>query len=328
MTQIAASFEAMFPMRNAHIMTLVPAYWRRTQALAGVPQESRLFTVAPDTQLQGFCHWQSDRKMSPTAILVHGLEGSSESHYMQGIAGKAYRAGCNVIRMNQRTCGNTEHLTPTLYNSGLSGDYRTIIHELASVDGLGRICLIGYSMGGNLVLKAAGELARSQPALAGVLAVCPNIDPTQCVTALEEPRNWLYHRHFLVRLKSRLVRKARLWPGKWDLTGMNRITRISDFDDRYTAPDGGYRSSADYYDRAGARHVLGSIDVPALIITAQDDPFIPYPMFTIPLIQHHPKIHLVAPRHGGHCGFFQWSRKGEDPYWAENRVVDFLKRLQ
>ncbi|MEQ1679996.1 MAG: alpha/beta fold hydrolase, partial [Nitrospira sp.] len=110
---------------------------------------------------------------SPTAVLVHGLEGSSESRYMRGIAAKAYRAGFNVIRMNQRTCGGTEHLTPTLYNSGLSGDYRTIINELARRDGLDRIWLIGYSMGGNLVLKAGGELGQTQPALAGVAAVCP-----------------------------------------------------------------------------------------------------------------------------------------------------------
>ena len=100
---------------------------------------------------------------------------------------------------------------------------------------------------------------------------------------------------------------------------------ISEFDDRYTAPDGGYASGADYYDRAGACHVLDSIAVPTLIITAQDDPFIPYSMFTVPLIQRHPKIRVIAPRHGGHCGFFHWAHNGEDPYWAENRIIDFLQ---
>ncbi|MFZ1803112.1 MAG: alpha/beta fold hydrolase, partial [Nitrospira sp.] len=150
----------------------------------GLPQEARLFPVEPQTQLQGFCHWQGDRMASPTAVLVHGLEGSSESRYMRGIAAKAYRAGFNVIRLNQRTCGGTEHLTPTLYNSGLSGDYRMILNELAHREGLDRIWLIGYSMGGNLVLKAAGELGQTEPALAGVAAVCPNINPTVCARAL------------------------------------------------------------------------------------------------------------------------------------------------
>jgi predicted alpha/beta-fold hydrolase len=243
---------------------------------------------------------------------------------MRGIAAKAYRAGFNVIRMNQRTCGGTEHLTPTLYNSGLSGDYRTILNELANQDGLKRIWLIGYSMGGNLVLKAGGELGQTEPALAGVAAVCPNIDPTACARALEEARNFIYHRHFLTRLKTRLRRKAALFPGKWDLSQLDRIATISEFDDRYTAHDGGYRDGADYYDRAGARHVLDAIAVPTLIITAQDDPFIPYSMFTVPTIQRHPHIRVAAPRYGGHCGFFHQSRNGEDPYWAENRIVDFF----
>lgn len=313
-------------LHNNHVMTLVPQYWPRGAPLSGLPQQDRLFAVEPGTQLLGRCHWQPDRKASATAILVHGLEGCSESHYMHGIAAKAYRAGLNVIRMNQRTCGGTEHLTPTLYNSGLSGDYRAVVRELATVDGLHHIWLIGYSMGGNLVLKAAGEAGRSEPALAGVVTVCPNIDPTQCVDALELPSNWIYHHHFLTRLKARLRRKAALIPGKWDLTGFDRIRLIREFDDRYTAPDGGYRNGADYYDRAGSRHVLGSIAVPTLIITAQDDPFIPYSMFALQAIRQNLSISLVAPRYGGHCGFFQWSRNGEDSYWAENRIVDFISR--
>lgn len=305
-------------------MTLLPRYLPRETPLCGIPEEMRLFSVEPHTQLQGFCHWQDNPKAYPTAVLVHGLEGSSESRYMRGIAAKAYRAGFNVIRMNQRTCGGTEHLSPTLYNSGLSGDYRAILKELAHRDGLDRIWLVGYSMGGNLVLKAGGELSQTERALAGVAAVCPNINPTVCARALEEPRNFIYHRHFLTRLKSRLRRKAALWPEKWDLSQLDRIATISEFDDRYTAHDGGYRDGADYYDRAGARHVLGAVAVPTLIITAQDDPFIPYSMFTVPEIQRHPHIRVVAPRYGGHCGFFHQGWSGEDPYWAENRIVDFL----
>jgi predicted alpha/beta-fold hydrolase len=321
-----AMFEPPLILRNPHAMTLVPRYWLRGRQLAGIPQEDRLFTVEPDTQLLGHCHWQSNRNASATAILVHGLEGCSDSHYMHGIAAKAYRLGLNVIRMNQRTCGGTEHLTPTLYNSGLSEDYRAIVRELATIDGLDQVWLIGYSMGGNLVLKAAGELGLSDPTLKGVVAVCPNIDPTQCVDALEQPSNWIYHNHFLTGLKARLCRKAALIPGKWDLRGLDRIRLIREFDDRYTAPDGGYRSGSDYYERAGSQHVLGSVAVPTLIITAQDDPFIPYSMFALRALEQNPSITLLAPRYGGHCGFFQWRRNGEDSYWAENRIVEFVTR--
>lgn len=319
-------FDPSLLLRNRHIMTLMPPYCLRSGLLDDIPAEARLFTIEENIRLLGYCHWQPDRRSTATVVLVHGLEGSSESHYMHGIAAKGYRAGLNVIRMNQRTCGGTEHLASTLYNSGLSGDYRAIVRELATVDGLTRIWLVGYSMGGNLILKAAGELGSSEPTLKGVVAVCPNIDPTQCVDALEQPTNWIYHNHFLSRLKARLRRKAALIPGKWDLLGLDRIRLIREFDDRYTAPDGGYQNGADYYDRAGSRHVLGSIAVPTLIITAQDDPFIPYSMFALRAIEQNSSIRLVAPRYGGHCGFFQWRRNGEDSYWAENRIVDFVTR--
>jgi hypothetical protein len=328
MTSMALDSREFTPatlLRNPHLMTMIPSYWPRRALLAGVPTESRLFTTDPQTQLLGFCHWQPDRTACQTLILVHGLEGCSESHYMQGIAMKAYRAGMNVIRLNQRTCGGTEQLTPTLYNSGLSQDYRTVVHELARGDGLDRIWLIGYSMGGNLVLKAAGEIGSSEAALAGAIVVCPNIDPTQCAKALEEPRNWLYHYHFLTKLKARMRRKAALFPGRWNLTGLDRIRMISEFDDRYTAPDGGYASGADYYDRAGARHVLEKIAVPTIIITSQDDPFIPYSMFSLAAIHQNPHIRLAASRYGGHCGFLQQYRQDEDRFWVENRIIESIQ---
>lgn len=305
-------------------MTLLPRYWFRGDLLRGMPIESRLFTTAHETQLLGLCHWQPDRMTCRTVVLLHGLEGCCDSHYMHGIASKAYRVGMNVIRMNQRNCGKTEHLTPTLYNSGLGHDYRSIVDELANKDGLSSIWLVGYSMGGNLMLKAASEAGTSQAALAGTIAVCPNIDPTQCVDALEQPRNWMYHRHFLTSLKARMRRKAALFPGRWDLTGLDRIRTLREFDDRYTALDGGYRDGADYYDRAGARHVMGAIAVPTTIITAQDDPFIPYAMFALPVIRKNPMIRFVAPRYGGHCGFVQQHRPDEDRFWVENRIVDVI----
>jgi uncharacterized protein len=323
-----SSFPAFVPpklLRNRHLMTLMPRYWSRGPLLTGIASERRMFRTAPDTQLVGFCHWQPGRRAAQTVLLLHGLEGCCDSHYMHGIAAKAYAAGLNVVRMNQRTCGGTEHLSPTLYNSGLSDDYRHVVRELAKTERLKRIWLIGYSMGGNLLLKATGEMGGSEPALAGAVVVCPNIDPTRCVIELERPRNWIYHRHFLTQLKARLRRKAALFPGKWGLKGLERITRISEFDDRYTAPDGGYRNAADYYDRSGARHVLDRIAVPTTIITAQDDPFIPYSMFLTPVIQDHAFIRLIAPIHGGHCGFFQQRQANEDRYWVENRIVEIVR---
>ncbi len=245
---------------------------------------------------------------------------------MLGIAGKAWRRGLNVIRVNQRNCGGSEHLTPTLYHSGMSGDFAAIVAELAEKDGLADIWASGYSMGGNLVLKMAGELGSAQPALRGVIAVSPNIDPAACVEALELPGNWFYQAHFLTGLKARVRRKAVFFPGHFDLALLKRVHSLRQFDDRFTAPFGGFRDAADYYERVGARHVLANIRVPTLIMTAQDDPFIPFRIFNVPALQTNAHIRLLAPAHGGHCGFFQASRAGEDRHWAENRLVDFVAR--
>ena len=201
-----------------------------------------------------------------------------------------------------------------------------VAEELANKDDIRSIWLTGYSMGGNLVLKMAGEAKDSLPWLKGAAAVCPNIHPAACVAALEQPRNWVYHEHFLVKLKARLKRKAQLYPGKWDISRYRHIRTMSQFDDAYTAPDGGFHDAADYYERTGSRHVLHEIKVPTLIITSQDDPFIPITTFNIPSLHSNPCIQLVTPRHGGHCGFIQQTSHEEDPYWAENRIVEFIQK--
>ena len=322
------AFPAFIPpkwLRNPHAMTLFPCYWPRARLLHDVPTEPRWFAVTPDTKILGLCHWQRTSSHHPSLLLLHGLEGCSDSHYMRGIASKAWGAGFNVVRLNLRNCGGTEHATPTFYHGGLSRDLYAVAEELWRADGLERIWLAGYSMGGNLMLRLAGEVGTGLPPLQGVIAVCPNIDPAACVSALEQRRNWLYHRFFVASLQARLRRKASLFPDRFDaseLTALKKTLRA--FDDAYTAPLGGFDSAQDYYERTGARHVLDTIAVPTLIVTSQDDPLIPYSTFSLPALAENPSIRFIAPRYGGHCGFFQRPRRGEDCFWAENRLIDFL----
>lgn len=312
-------------LTNPHVQTLVARFRQRPHLLADVPGEERLFRVDPQSQIKGVCSWQANRQV-PCLVLVHGLEGCHDSPYMRGIAHKAWHAGLNVIRLNQRNCAGTEHLTPTLYNAGLSRDIRTVINELAGKDGLRALWVAGYSMGGNLVLKMAGEAGETCPGLRGVAAVCPNVHPAACVAALEQRRNWMYHQYFVRKLKARIERKAKHFPGQWDLSLLKNVRTVSQFDDAYTAPDGGYRNAADYYEQTGGRHVLGSIRVPTLIITARDDPFVPFASFDIPRIRRNPRIQFITPAKGGHCGFLQRANASEDGSWAENRIVEFIQQ--
>lgn len=305
-------------------MTILPRWWSRARELDGIPCQDRLFEVFPGSKILGRCHWQPHPEQHPALIVIHGFEGCSESHYMVGLAAKGYRAGLNVLRLNQRNCGGTEHLTPTLYHSGLSDDFLNVINELEARDGLDSMYLAGYSMGGNLALNAAGHAGTSHRSLKGVAVVCPNVNPALAVEALERPRNWVYQQHFLKSLRAKMRRKFTLFPGTYDVSGLERIRSLREFDDCYTAPAGGFADAADYYEKTGSRHVLGRIRVPALIIAAQDDPFIPFQSFDLPALHENPSIRLVASTHGGHCGFLQRPCPHEDMYWAENRIVEFV----
>jgi uncharacterized protein len=309
-------------LRNAHLMTIAAAFWPRKFPNLP-PATQRLFEVEPGTRVRGDCHWRDDPRMHPTLVLLHGLEGSSESGYMLGCAEKASAAGFNVVRLNQRNCGGTEHLTPTLYHSGRSGDLRAVALELIERDRLPEIFFAGYSMGGNLVLKMAGEFRESAPKqLRGIVAVAPCQDLAACADALSEARNFVYNGHFVRKLKSRMRRKARMFAGIYSLDGLGRINSVRDFDETITARFCGFAGADDYYAQSSAMHVLAAIRIPTLILTAQDDPFVPYATFEREAIQENPNIRLVAPQHGGHCGFISEER-GEERFWSEARVVEF-----
>ena len=257
-------------------------------------------------------------------MLVHGLEGSSQSGYMRGLAERAFRAGWNAVRLNQRNCGGTEALTPTLYHSGLSGDLRCVLCELVERDSLPEIFFAGYSMGGNLALKMAGELAADAPGeVRGVAAVCPCVDLAACADAVGRPGNFIYQEHFVRSLKRRMRRKAALFPGKFDLAPMARVRTLREFDDRVTARYCGFRGADDYYAQSSALRVIGKIRVPSLIVAAQDDPFVPFESFSDPALAGNSSIRRMAPERGGHCGFIS-SEAGDARYWAEARLFEFF----
>ena len=279
--------------------------------------------------MRGDAHWQREPQRHPTLVLLHGLEGSSDSGYMLGTAEKAYAAGFNVIRLNQRNCGGTELLTPTLYHSGRSADFRAIILELIERDRLPQIFIAGFSMGGNLVLKMAGEFGDSAPLeLRAIVAVAPALDLAACCAALSEPQNFIYNRHFVKQLKRRMRHKAELFPDIYSANGLSadlaRVRTVRDFDEWITARFCGFEGADDYYARSSAMHFLGQIRRPTLILTAQDDPFVPYWTFDRPALHENPNIQLVAPPYGGHGGFVS-EESGEERFWAEARIVEFCR---
>ncbi len=325
-------------MVNGHVQTILGNFLPRPNAL---PEPEKQFVeVSPahgsqiSSQVLCECHWQplARRATSLTVILLHGLEGSSHSQYVIGNANKLWRAGCNVVRMNMRNCGPNQHgdmlrMSPTLYHSGLSSDVDRVMRFFIEAEGLQSVAIIGYSMGGNLVLKLAGELGESAPPqLRSVVGVSPAVDLGASADALHEPQNRLYERKFVRALVKRFRRKAGLFPRAYDPHRTAHIASLREFDERITALYCGFRSADDYYYRAAAARVLPQINIPALVLHAMDDPFIRLTPETRSAIIGNPHMTLLETEHGGHCAFLADPDRatGNDGYWAEHTALRFV----
>jgi hypothetical protein len=320
-------FEPLRGLTNGHAQTIVGNYLPRPPFQLKATAET--VEVDPDdgSRVLCHCHWQPEsvRASRLTLLLVHGLEGSSDSHYVQGIAARGWEAGLNIVRMNMRNCGNTEALTPTLYHSGLSGDLGAVVNHFTQCYGLQRVALVGYSMGGNLVLKLAGEWGRRAP-LCAVAAVCPAIDLAPGSDALHEPVNRLYEWKFLQNLLARFRRKAQLFPDIYQTAAVEPIRSIREFDNKIVARYWNFRDASDYYDRAASARVVDRIAVPTLILHALDDPFIRLLPETRAKLLANPHIHFVETRHGGHCAYLSRDN-GNDIHWAEATVIRYLLQV-
>ena len=314
-------FVPRWGLSNGHLMTVFA--WARARAYPGLPEpEARLFQTTPDTRVLGHAYWQPDRQMRPTLVALHGLEGSSSGHYMRGLAHQAWQRGWNAVLLNQRNCGGTEHLTPTLYHSGLTEDAFAVIGQLAA-EGLPHFGVAGYSLGGNVTLRMAGEFAtvpaRTDLPIRAFAAVSPTMDLQVCIDAIERLANVPYEWNFLNGLRARMRRKAALWPGHFDLAPLGRIRSIRAFDDTYTAPLAGFGNATNYYFQASAMRLIDRVTAPTLVVSAEDDPFVPGEQFRRPQVAGNANVRVVLPADGGHCGFVS-----DAGYWAEETVVRFL----
>ena len=323
----ADDFQPRRWLRNGHLQTIFGNFLRRTHTLPAPTAE--LIDVKPDTKILCDCHWQSDPEAheKPTAIILHGLEGSSNSQYVAGNAAKLWAAGCNVVRMNMRNCGGTEALTPTLYHSGLSSDLDAVMRHYITARNLTWVTLIGYSMGGNIVLKLAGELGSDAPAqLRSVVGVSPAIDLGPSADALHELQNRLYERRFVRNLLNRYTRKLALFPTLYDPARARNIHSVRDFDEHITGPYSGFRDANDYYFRASAARVIDRIAIPSLVLHAKDDPFVHITAESNAKLHANPHVSLLEPDHGGHCAFLADpdTATNNDGYWAEHTLLRFI----
>jgi len=309
--------------RNPHLLTLAGNFWKRDLDVVRYPITAKFYDTEPGVQV--LVHSQRPAG-EPVAhlILVHGLEGSSDAGYAKSMSQAALGTGWAVHRFNMRSCGGTEHVSGnTLYHSGQTSDLLSVIRQLK---GREPIFLAGFSLGGNVVLKLAGELCEAAKQLiAGVVAVSTPIDLAACSRALNKRVNLLYARRFLSRLKQRILLKERLTPGSFWLEDLDRIKTVYEFDDIFTARSFGFGTADNYYATQSAKQFLGRIQVPTLLVQAKDDPMIPFEVYEDPVFDENPHLRLVTVEHGGHLGFVS---KGKPRFWLDHMAIDWLEEVR
>ena len=319
-------------LRNGHLQTLAGNFLPRKLALPEperllVEVEGPVFGYGPSYVLC-HCHWQPQevRAKRLTLILVHGLEGSCNSQYMVGNTARALAAGFNVVRMNMRSCGGTDEICPTIYHSGRSGDVAAVFNRIAEEQRLEAIALVGYSMGGNLVLKYAGEVAAAPPPqLKTVVGVSPLMDLAVSSAALHERQNRMYEWHFLRNMIARVRRRMALYPAIYGDAKIDEIRSMRLFDDHIIARYGGFADANDYYESVASSHYAERFSVPTLILHSLDDPFIRLLPKTREAMVANPNVTFIETQRGGHCAFLEAAKNGYDGRWAERTLLGFLQ---
>lgn len=323
-------FEPLF--KNAHLATIAGNFWSRPKLERLWPMEDVHYEPEPGVGILVRMHHPNDPHPAGEVILVHGLEGSSESGYMFSMAAAALRAGFIVHRWNMRGCGDSPWHRKANYHSGQTGDLLHVARERKRTFNLGRIAnpshkglplfAIGYSLGGNMVLKLAGELGeQGRDLFDGVCAVSAPIDLAASAGALDLRKNFLYQRRFLKRLKDRVRKRHPLAPDLFPLEPLAQVKSIYDFDDRYTAQLFGFGTADRYYETQSSRQYLERIRIPALLVHAKDDPLVPFASYEHPALRSNPHVHLLAVEHGGHLGFLARRRPR---FWLDQLLTDWL----
>ncbi len=309
-------------LRNRHLMTMATAFLRPPNALSPISKQALIVPVTNESAVLAYAY--IDKRINRCLTLVHGLEGSSESTYILNLAATAIAFGFNVVRLNLRNCGNTLHLTPTLYNAGQSEDLIKVIDWLKEKLGQSEQYIVGYSLGGNLVLKALAELSNKDHVVKGGCGVSPSIDLAASVDCLSTGINRIYDHFFLYSLKRKIALKHRLFPERYDLKTLSRVHSMRQFDELFTAPDSGYNNAQDYYQAASAMQLINQIKIKTLIITAQDDPLVPFRSFAN---FNNTNVKLLAPKHGGHASFIGTDRtyvdQKQNSFWSVSQILSF-----
>lgn len=310
--------------RNPHLLTIAGNFAQRRLDTVRFPIQETVHTAPDGARI--LLHSQFPDGVPRGHIVgIHGLEGSSNAGYLRSMAQLALENGYAFHRKNMRSCGGTMDLCSSMYHAGLTSDTLGILRDLRR-QGARPLYLAGYSLGGNVALKLAGELASQGPELLdGVVAVSVPIDLAACVRQLRKPKNRIYEWRFLLALRRRIREMAARNPGVHPLDKLKRVRSVYDFDDAFVAPYFGFGAADNYYATQSSIRFLEAIRVPTLIVQAKDDPMIPFGIFSDPRLQGNPHIELLAVDHGGHLGFIA---DAAPRFWVDRVILHWIAGIR
>jgi predicted alpha/beta-fold hydrolase len=314
----ANQFKPAWWLPNPHLQTLWPVFLRRNMKNITLERER---IELPDGDFVDL-DWIGRERVAPLVLILHGFEGSIESHYAKGMLSKIDEHGWRGVFMHFRGCSGEPNRLPRGYHSGETTDVTYIVNLLRERDKQSSIAVIGFSLGGNVLLKWLGETGKDNP-LQAAIAVSVPFELHKAVARIQNGFSRCYQWYFLKCLRERLTHKFQSVPGHIDSAALQAVQTIGDFDDQYTAPLHGFTGVDEYYTVASSRQYLSSIAVPTLILHAKDDPF----MSEDVIPEKHelsPHVTLEVTESGGHVGFVMGKYPWRPEYWLEQRIPDFL----
>jgi hypothetical protein len=302
-------------LRSPHLQTIAAHFWQRPDLTAEFPIERRLYRTEPDVQVL-VCSQRPHGQARGEIFMVHGLEGSGDAGYIRSLSAAALRAGFAAHRFHMRTCGGTQGLCRTLYHAGLTSDLLAVLRQSRSA-GREPAFLVGFSLGGNVVLKLAGEMGEAaRDYVRGVCTVSAPLDLAACARRIGERDNRLYEARFVRKMRQRLCAT-----GRYQRRQFAGLRSVVELDDRFTAPAFGFGNAANYYRTQSAIGFLAGLRVPALLIQAKDDTFVPFAIYQSAAVRSNSWIELMATEHGGHLGFI-----GREParLWSDEAIMEWI----
>lgn len=312
----SSSFKGNRLTRGKHIDTIVPALFRNIKVNY---QRERLELVDGDFL---DIDWITNNH-TKVLVLFHGLEGSSNSQYIKGMASYFSNHGWDICAVNFRSCSGQMNRLAKSYHSGATEDVAYVIQHLVSLSKYDTLTAGGFSLGGNVLLKYLGEKQFVYPpSLKAAFAFSVPIDLAGSAVEMAKFENTLYMQRFLKTLQYKMTVKASQFPGSINIEGIHKMKTFTEFDNQFTAPINGFKDASDYYAKCNALQFLPAITIPTLLVNAQNDPFLTHSCFPQKLADQHPFVYLETPSYGGHVGFSE--QLPNQNYWSESRAYAFI----